>query len=96
VSLARAAASGCSHRFRIRGDIDRECRRHRLALRVQLLLLGQDAIAVFLGRELAGHPFAGVDTQAGAIDILVVDALDKAAFAIRNQLDVALGLVSDR
>ena len=46
--------------------------------------------------ELAGHPFASVNAQARAIDILVVDALDKAAFAIRNQLDVALGLVSDR
>jgi hypothetical protein len=30
---------GCSWRFRIRTHIDRECRRHRLSLRVQLLLL---------------------------------------------------------
>ena len=78
------------------GDIDGKRRRYGVALRVELLLLGQDAIAVFLGRELAGRPFAGVDTQAGAIDILVLDALDLATLAIRNQLDVALGLVSDR
>jgi len=81
---------------RIRRDIDGERGLHGLAVGIELLLLGYDAVAVLLGRELAGHPLASVNAQARALDVLVVDTLDLATLAIRDHHHIVRGIIGDR
>jgi hypothetical protein len=53
-------------------------------------------LAVFLGGELPGRPFEGVDAQPRALDVCVVGARYRFAVLAGREDDVALGLIGDR
>jgi hypothetical protein len=56
----------------------------------------REMFAVFLGGELPGRPFAGVDAQPRALDVCVVGARYRFAVLASREDDVALGIIGDR
>src|SRR5262249_33460443 len=56
----------------------------------------REMLAVFLGGELPGRPFAGVDAQPRALDVCGVGARYRFAVLAGREDDVALGLIGDR
>ena len=56
----------------------------------------REMLAVFLGGELPGRPFAGVHAQPRALDVCVIGVRYRFAVFAGREDDVALGLIGDR
>jgi hypothetical protein len=56
----------------------------------------REMLAVFLGGELPGRPFAGVHAQPRALDVCVIGVRYRFAVFAGREDDVALSLIGDR
>jgi hypothetical protein len=84
LSRARHRLSGTRH-----PDHDHD----RAAIRPADLL--RHLLPVFLRGELAGHPFAGVDAELGALDVLVIDRPESRAVVVFLLDIIAARIIGD-